>query len=566
MTQRAGYPCHRSACWSAHARGGPSRWPAPVPVAPVPVRPPRRAGPPLGADGGTSRRYAGPAGGYVSVMADIQTRQAAAGDTGPDPRPRRFLGHPRGLATLFLAEMWERFSFYGMRAILVLYLVAAPADGGLGLAATTAAALYGVYNAMVYMAALPGGWLADRVLGARRAVLVGGAVIACGHYTLAIPARPAFVAGLGLIVVGTGLLKPNMSQLVGYLYADDDARRDAGFSLFYVGVNLGAFLAPLVVGYLGEQVNWHVGFAAAGVGMTFGLVQYVLGGRYLGDVGQRPERPADPATRARVLRRAGLWLGLAAAAVLIDIGLGTFVLDHLLTALTVTIVLVPIGYFAAMLRDRRLDDLERRRLQAYVWLFLAAAVFWMIYDQAGSVLNVFAEQDVDRHAGAFQVPASWFQSINPVLILALAPAFAWLWIRWGTRQPAVGSKFAAGLAGIGLSFVLMAFAAAAAQGPGLISPWWLVGVYLVQTVAELTLSPVGLSVTTRLAPAAFASQLLGLWFLATAVGDAAGGQLARLQPALGQPVYFGTLGVLAVLVGVALRAGTRPLTALTGGV
>jgi POT family proton-dependent oligopeptide transporter len=496
-------------------------------------------------------RHAPAAPGYVATMAQADvTRTRPAGT---------FLGHPRGLATLFLAEMWERFSFYGMRAILVLYLVAAPTEGGLGMAATTAATLYGVYNAMVYMAALPGGWLADRVIGARRAVLVGGAVIAAGHFSLAVPTGATFVLGLVLIVAGTGLLKPNMSQLVGDLYAGDDARRDSGFSLFYMGVNLGAFGAPLLVGWLGESVNWHLGFSAAGVGMLFGLAQYVRGARYLGDAGLAPARPADAATRSRVLRRALLWLGVAAAALAVDVAVGAFGLGHVLNALTAVIVVVPVVYFAVILRDPRLSAAERGRVRPYVWLFLAAAVFWMIYDQAGSVLSVFAAAKTNRDLGFWTVPASWFQSVNPVMILLLAPVFAWLWIRWGSRQPGAAAKFAFGLVGVGLSFGLMALAARAAEGPGLVSPLWLVGVFLVQTIAELTLSPVGLSVTTRMAPAAFAGQLLGLWFLAVAVGDAAGGQAAKLLPSLGQQLYFTVLGALAVLVGIGLALGGRRL-------
>ncbi|TDC65829.1 peptide MFS transporter [Micromonospora sp. KC207] len=481
------------------------------------------------------------------------------------PGGRTFLGHPRALATLFLTEMWERFSFYGMRAILVLYLTAAVADDGLGLPESTASAVYGAYNAMVYLMALPGGWVADRLLGARRSVLWGGVVIACGHYVMAVPAAWSVFAGMALIVVGTGLLKPNISTMVGDLYDRDSPRRDAGFSIFYLGINLGAFIAPLVTGLLGEKINWHLGFAVAAVGMTFGVIQYALGRRHLGDAGARPADPLLGADRQRALRRIGL---VTAAAVLVVAALATaglFTVDAVVNLLTVATVVVAVGYFTRILTDREISGTERSRLKAYLWLFVFAASFWLIYDQAGSVLNIFAADNTDRDVLGFTFPASWLQSVNPILIIVGAPLFAVLWLRLGHR---VGTpvKFAVGLVLNGLSFVLMAAAAQVAVGGDLVSPWWLVAVYAIQVAGELSLSPVGLSATTKLAPVKYASQMMGLWFLATAVGDAIGGQVARLAETWPEPIYFLTFGAASVLLGLGAVMFARHIRTLMAGI
>jgi POT family proton-dependent oligopeptide transporter len=478
---------------------------------------------------------------------------------------RSFFGHPGALATLFMTEMWERFSYYGMHALLVLYLVAAPAQGGLGLGEATANALYGVYGAMIYMTALPGGWVADRMLGARRSVLWGGVVIAAGHFTMAVPSRAAVFIGLTLIVIGTGLLKPNISTMVGALYGRDDPRRDAGFSLFYFGVNLGAFLAPLVCGTLGQKVNWHLGFAAAGVGMTLGLIQYVAGGRRLGQAGGVPTRPLDPHERATVLRRGLLALLGLAAVVAVALFTGVLTLDRAANALTVVAALVAVGYFARIMLDRRLSDVERSRMRAYVWLFVFAAAFWLIYDQAGSVLNLFAEQHVNRRIDGFTFPASWLQSVNPIMIMIGAPLFAILWVKAGNRI-STPVKFALGLIFNGLSFALMAAAAQAAVGGAKASPLWLIAVFAVQVCGELALSPVGLSVTTKLAPAAYMGQMLGLWFLAVAVGDAVGGQVARLTGSMPLPAYFLTFGLASVALGVAAVALGGHIRRLMAGI
>ncbi|MFF3868750.1 peptide MFS transporter [Micromonospora sp. NPDC001898] len=481
------------------------------------------------------------------------------------PAGRTFFGHPRALATLFLTEMWERFSFYGMRAILVLYLTAAVADDGGGLRQSTATAVYGAYNAMVYLMALPGGWVADRLLGARRSVLWGGVTIACGHYVMAIPVGWSVFAGMALIVVGTGLLKPNISTMVGDLYDRDSPRRDAGFSLFYMGINLGGFVAPLITGFLGERINWHLGFAVAAVGMTFGVIQYVIGGRHLGDAGARPADPLLGADRRRALTRVGVAAGALAVVLAALAVAGLFTVDTMVNLLTATTVLVTAGYFTRILTDRELSGTERSRMKAYVWLFVFAASFWLIYDQAGSVLNIFAADRTDRDVFGFTFPASWLQSVNPILIIIGAPLFAWLWLRLGHRV-STPVKFAVGLVLNGLSFVLMAAAAQAAVGGDLVSPWWLVAVFAIQVAGELSLSPVGLSATTKLAPVKYASQMMGLWFLATAVGDAIGGQVARLAEAWPEPTYFLVFGVASVLLGLGAVMFSRHLRRLMAGI
>ncbi|WP_405109158.1 peptide MFS transporter [Micromonospora sp. NBC_01405] len=481
------------------------------------------------------------------------------------PTGRTFFGHPRALATLFLTEMWERFSFYGLRAILVLYLTAAVADDGGGLRQSTATAVYGAYNAMVYLMALPGGWVADRLLGARRSVLWGGVTIACGHYVMAIPVGWSVFAGMALIVVGTGLLKPNISTMVGDLYDRDSPRRDAGFSLFYMGINLGGFVAPLITGFLGERINWHLGFAVAAVGMTFGVIQYVIGGRHLGDAGARPADPLLGADRRRALTRVGVAAGALAVVLAALAVVGLFTVDTMVNLLTATTVLVTVGYFTRILTDRELSGTERSRMKAYVWLFVFAASFWLIYDQAGSVLNIFAADRTDRDVFGFTFPASWLQSVNPILIIIGAPLFAWLWLRLGHRV-STPVKFAVGLVLNGLSFVLMAAAAQAAVGGDLVSPWWLVAVFAIQVAGELSLSPVGLSATTKLAPVKYASQMMGLWFLATAVGDAIGGQVARLAEAWPEPTYFLVFGVASVLLGLSAVMFSRHIRRLMVGI
>ncbi|WP_433423197.1 peptide MFS transporter [Microtetraspora malaysiensis] len=481
-------------------------------------------------------------------------------------RERTFFGHPRGLATLFGTEMWERFSYYGMRAILVLFLTASPARGGMGLPGVTAIGVYGVYIASVYLLALAGGWLSDRVFGARRAVLYGGSVIMAGHVSMAVPSGGGFVwLGLILIALGSGMMKPNISAMVGDLYRhEDDARRDSGYSVFYMGVNVGAFAGIQVVPWLQRGDRWHLAFAAAAVGMAFGLLQYVLGKRHLKGAGEHAEHRLTPEERARFVRVA-LPSGCAAVAAMVLWAItGTLNLDRFTIVLTVVSAAVPAAYFAFLfLGSHEITPRERTRLVAYLWLFIAAAIFWMIYDQAGGALTLFAQHQTDLNVLGFEIPAGWVSNVNSLVIIILAPVFAEIWIKAGDRF-GTPLKFAAALVLVGLSFVVMALAADAASGGTKVSIMWLISVYLVQTLGELFISPVGLSVTNKLAPQAFVNQMMGVWFLAVALGDSIGGQAYRLTRVVPMPWYFLILAIFAVIAGLVMLACARRLSRLMG--
>lgn len=491
-----------------------------------------------------------------------------AGTQSAPPSGKTFLGHPRGLATLFMSEMWERFSYYGMRALLVLYMTAATTDGGLGMKVAVAAAVYSVYTAMVYLLALPGGWIADRFLGARKTVAVGGTIIMAGHFMLAVPATVSFFAGLGLIAIGSGLLKANISTMVGHLYdGPNDPRRDGGFTIFYMGINLGAFAAPLVIGTVGQSVNWHLGFALAGVGMALGLGQFLLGTRHLSARSDVVSSPISAAEKRDVFRKAGLWLALAVVFYAVVALTGSFTIDWVIWPLSIAGIALPVFVFGKVKRDKDLSSDEQSKMSGYIWFFIAAAVFWMIYDQSGSTLSVFADDNTASTLLGFDFPSSWFQSLNPLYIMALAPVFAWLWVALARRgkNPSTTMKFAIGLLMIGASFLVMMLAMAAASGGTKVTPLWLAMVYLVQTVGELTLSPVGLSVTTKLAPAKYASQMMGVWFLAVTAGDcvAAIFQLV-LGDATGSTWYFAVQGVLAIIAGIGLAMYRKKVVKLMG--
>ncbi|MFI1017616.1 peptide MFS transporter [Streptomyces sp. NPDC020965] len=482
---------------------------------------------------------------------------------------KTFFGHPRGLANLFMTEMWERYSFYGMRALLVLYLATNVADGGLGMKDATAVAIYSVYNAMVYLLALPGGWLGDRVWGARKATAIAGTVIMAGHFLLAVPADISFFIGLAFIAAGSGVLKANISTMVGQLYTEkNDPRRDGGFTIFYMGINLGAFFAPLTIGWVGQKINWHLGFAMAGVGMAIGLICFFLGFRHLNEESTKVPSPLSDDERSAMIRKALIWLGVAAAAYAI-VGLsGAFSLDWVLWPLTVLGLLLPTWYLFRIKRDKDLSAMEQSRMSGYIWFFVAAAAFWAIYDQTGSVLSLFAKNNTESTLFGFEFPASWFQSLNPLFVMALAPIFAMLWVALFKRnkEPSTLSKFAAALVLVGGSFGVMMVAQGMAVGDVKVSPMWLVAVYFMQTVGELCLSPVGLSLTTKLAPEKYASQMMGVWFLAVTAGDSV---IALLQ-LVGAPTdtqgWFASQGVIAALAGVAIFMFRRKVKPLMGGV
>ncbi len=484
---------------------------------------------------------------------------------------RSFFGHPRGLSVLFFTEMWERFSFYGMRALLILFMTAAPAAGGLGFDAATAGAVYGLYTSMVYVAALPGGWLADRLLGPRHAVLYGGLLICAGHFSMAVPSLTTFYLGLLLIVLGTGLLKGNVSVLVGRLYATDDARRDAGFSIFYMGINLGAFIAPLVCGYLGQRIDWHLGFGAAGVGMLIGVVQYLLGGHHLGEAGLYPADPGTPALLAAQKRGARRWLlGGTAALLLAALAVGTGVVQVSPGAVAdvagVLLLLLTLACFAWLFLANRWSADERRRLIVVVVLFVAASLFWSAFEQAGTTLNLFADRNTRTTLGGLSFPSSWFQSVNSLFLIAFAPVFAWLWVWLARRraEPSSTAKFAVGLVLVGAGFATLVGGAVLAERGAMVSPNWLILTYFLHTCGELTLSPVGLSAMTKLSPVRISGLIMGVWFLATAVGNYTGGRIAGLYEAWPLPSLFGVVAAFAVGAGLVLLLLTRPLGRMVG--
>jgi proton-dependent oligopeptide transporter, POT family len=456
---------------------------------------------------------------------------------------RSFFGHPGGLSTLFFTEMWERFSYYGMRAILLLYMTNSFAEGGLGFDEKYAGIIYGTYVSSVWYLPLPGGWLADRILGARRAVLIGGIIIACGHYSMAINSKLTFYAGLILIACGTGLLKPNISAMVGQLYSEEDKRRDAGFSIFYMGINLGAFLAPLVVGFLAQSQTfrnlisswgfsptsaWHWGFAAAGVGMTLGLIQYVLGQKKLSTVGVKPDLSPVPAQSETGEGVDYLTLVLAIVGGAAGVALGMKYGDAdagILAALFPGVVGFFFGYLLGILRH--LKGEEFRRVLVIFILFVFSILFWMTYEQAGSSLTLFADRLTRTSIFGWGFPSSWFQSVPAIFVIIFAPIIGAVWQRLGNRQPSSPGKFTIGLFFAGIAFVVIAFAATLAAA-GRVSPMWLVLVYFLQTIGELCLSPVGLSTVTKLSPARMVGLMLGVWFLSISIGSFIAGLATRL--------------------------------------
>jgi POT family proton-dependent oligopeptide transporter len=556
--------------------------------------------------------------------------------TVPAPPARQgatFFGHPRGLATLFFSELWERFSYYGMRAILILFMTAAAAKGGLGFSTEKAGIIYGTYTSMVYLMSVPGGWLADKFLGLRRAVLCGGILIMCGHISLTLHSLPAFYLGLALVILGTGLLKPNISALVGELYSAEDARRDAGFSIYYMGINIGAFLSPLVVGWLAQSGKfqsmlaglgmdpgnaWHFGFGAAAVGMFCGLVWYVSGWKHLGDAGLKPAAPATPqaALRQRRILRFGLG-GVAAliAAVAALAGLGILVVtpEGVSRFFGYALALTPIILFPSLYFFGGFDAREKKHLIVIMALFFGAAVFWSVFEQAGSTLNLFADRSTDTSittgfALAFGLillvpaalalrwaagrrgnigpalvfasavtlacggaiwylfahrgetfPSSFFQSANALFIVALAPFFAAMWVTLGNRQPSSPAKFTLGLLFVALGFaVLIVAARLSAQGVK-VSPLWLAATYMLHTVGELCLSPVGLAAMSKLAPRRIMGLVLGIWFLAASLGNFMAGFASSLYEHMPLPTLFLAVTGVALAATLIMAASVGPI-------
>ena len=491
-----------------------------------------------------------------------------------------FFGHPTGLSTLFFTEMWERFSFYGLRAILVLFMTASLASGGLGFDVERTGAIYGTYAASVYLMCLPGGWIADKVLGLRRSVFWGGVLIMLGQISLAMPNSGTFLyPGLILIALGTGMLKPNISAMVGTLYREGDVRRDAGFSIYYMGINLGAFFSPLICGWLAQgagfqriltnvginpALSWHFGFAFGAFGMACGLIQYVVTGHRLGNAGIPVYGSPTPELLSAAKRKLFLGLGIVLAVIALVVALamtGTIAItatgigrgtDYLLIA-------VVVGFFSWLFLAGDWTPNERKRLVVITVLFLGATVFWAAFEQAASTLNLFAQRQTQSSVFGIGFPPSWFQAVNALLIIVLAPVAGWVWVKLGPRDPSSPAKFSLGLFFLGAGFAVMILAATAAQGGQKVSPLWLVLTYLLHTIGELCLSPVGLSAMTKLAPARVVGLMMGVWFLATSIGNKIAGSVAGLYESFSLPSLFGAVTVTAIFFSVVMALLIKPI-------
>jgi proton-dependent oligopeptide transporter, POT family len=470
------------------------------------------------------------------------------------PRDRAFFGHPLGLLTLSGTELWERFSYYGMRAILLYYLTYSVADGGLGMDETLGTAVVAAYGSSVYLLSVVGGWLADRVVGARRSVLYGGVVIMGGHLLLTLPSAAASYSGIVLVALGTGLLKPNVSSMVGELYNRGDTRRDSAFSIFYMGINIGSLTAPIIVGIARDIGGFHAGFAVAAVGMGIALVFFVLGRGLLGGAGDLPPNPLTRVDRPGVVKMfAIIGFGVFVAALVAWItGDGPFGMETVVDTLSYLAFAAPVATFILLFRSPKVTSHEKSRLTAYVPLFIGATMFWMIFEQAASTLAAYAENSTDLTVLGRTISPEVFQSVNPAAIIVLAPVFAWLWVKLDDRPP-TAVKFAIGLTFAALSFIFLAGASAVA-GDGKSPAWVLVTVYVIQSIGELCLSPVGLAATTLLAPKAYRGQAMALWFLAPAAGNAITAQLVQATADVDDTTYFGSIGLVGLVIAGAMFA------------
>jgi POT family proton-dependent oligopeptide transporter len=447
---------------------------------------------------------------------------------------KTFFGHPRGLATLFFTEMWERFSYYGMRAILILFLRDSIENGGLGLDPKNSAAIYGLYTMFVYLLAMPGGWLADNFFGLRKSVFIGGCFIAAGHFFLVIPTTETFFIGLVSIVLGVGLLKPNISGIVGGLYStQEQSKRDAGFSIFYMGINIGAFIGPLIAGFIGERIAWNLGFGVAGIGMVLGLIQYKLTEKYLGDIGVEPARLPDAqaqANRDSIIKKVLVGFGVALISVLVlgltqTITINPFIIANASGYIIAGAVIL---YFFYIFTFGDLTPDEKKKVSVIGILFIFSALFWSGFEQAGSSLNIFALDYTDRNFLGWEIPASWMQSVNAIFIIALSPMFAWLWVWLANRKldPNTPTKFSFGLLLLAIGFALVAIASYYITDGNKPLFWWLIFTYLLHTMGELCLSPVGLSLVTKLSPKKLVGQMMGVWFMSVALGNLIAGLVA----------------------------------------
>lgn len=465
-----------------------------------------------------------------------------------------FFGHPKALLSLFFTEFWERFSYYGMRAILIYYMYYEVTQGGLGLERSTANSIMAVYGSLVYMSGIIGGWIADRLFGTTKTVFYGGVLIMFGHIVLAFPGGlTTLFASMALIIIGTGLLKPNISSIIGDLYSKEDTRRDSGFSIFYMGINMGAFIAPLIVGTIGLEYNFHLGFGLAAVGMAIGLVVFlVTKKKYLGLAGTYVPNPMAKDERKKVLTRIVIALVIILIVGFILIQQGILTIDSFIMTVSILGIVIPTLYFIVMYRSSKTTEDEKSRLLAYIPLFVAAMMFWAIQEQGSNILAQYADERVDLMIGSVEISPAWFQSLNPLFIIALAPVFAWMWVKLGDRQPSTPKKFSFGLFFAGMSFIVMIIPAYFNGTDSLVSPFWLVLSFFLVVLGELLLSPVGLSATTKLAPGAFAAQTMSLWFMTNASAQAINAQVVKFYSPENEIIYFGVIGVVALVIGLLL--------------
>lgn len=482
-------------------------------------------------------------------MADNLAAAAAA-----PARDTRFLGQPMGLLSLFVTEMWERMSYYGMRGLLVLFMTAAIADGGLAIGTATAVAIYGLYTASVYFMGLPGGWIADRMIGSQKAIWYGGIVIMCGHIVLAVPSDKTFFLGLILVVLGTGLLKPNISAVVGQLYSSDDERRDSGYAIYYMGINIGSFIGYTVCGYLYENNGIHWAFGASAIGMALGLIYFWFSRKQLNGAGELPAAPLSASANQKS------WLVIIAFLVILAgvtalIMSGTLSFDPIAVSKFVAVFFVAtfVVYFGWVYFLGNLSPVEKKGMWAFLLICIASTMFWSGFEQAGSSLNLFGQDFTNRMVNGFEIPTTWLQNVNPFFIITLTPFFAVFWIWLGKRMitPGYGLKMGVGLIIMGLGFVVMIFAAqAAAQGK--VAIFWLVLTYFLHTVGELVLSPISLSAVSKLSPPRFLGQMMGLFVLTYSMGNIVAGLLAGgfdPENVSEMPALFTTIATFAIGVG-----------------
>ncbi|WP_182346412.1 peptide MFS transporter [Tomitella gaofuii] len=477
-----------------------------------------------------------------------------------DRSDRAFFGQPLALTNLFGVEMWERFSFYGMQGILLIYLYYQTTDGGLGISEHTATGIVGAYGGMVYISTIVGGWIADRVLGSERTLFYSAILVMGGHIALSVlPGLLGVGVGLVLVAFGSGGVKATATSLVGDLYDEHDERRDAGFSLFYMGINIGGLVGPLLTGLLRDNAGFHWGFGLAAIGMALGLIQYTVFRRNLHGVGARP---SDPLSRNQRLAYAGGTVAVIVIVAVLSLT-GVITADRLSDIVVGIATAATLLYFLVILASRQVTRVERRRVIAFMPMFLASVVFWSLFQQIFTVLTIYSDKRLDRNLFGWEFPVSWVQSIEPVWVVVGAGAFAAMWTKMGDRQPATPIKFAMGTGGMGVAFLLFLLMPA---GQNTAPVWGLVLILGIFAASELMLSPVGLSLATKLAPRAFHTQMVALFFLSVALGTALSGTLARYYDEDNEAPYFATLGLVAVAVGVVLAVASPWIKKLMSGV